>query len=198
MDGKAFKLKLYESFQQSGIDQSLKAQLRLQLIQLFQKKSGVNYKNDSDGSLFISAINSIIVDHLQHQNYQYSLSVLLPECGLPSHQLLKRDDIVKVLRLNRLIRNQNVEDTRSSLLLQSFGQLIKMDTSSSDKEIQTDPRDTLDKKLKTLDEELILRTETERIIPFKTMEERLVKLQYEYEEKYKRELEEKVFLLFQF
>jgi len=70
---------------------------------------------------------------------------------------------------------------------------IQNPSSSSDKQIQTEaPKETLDKKLQSLNEELFARAESGRLFPFKSMQERLVKIEKEYEDKYQKLLREQL------
>jgi hypothetical protein len=62
-----------------------------------------------------------------------------------------------------------------------------------DKDVQTDAvKESLDKKLQNIDEELLHRAETERLIPTKNIEERMIKFQRECEDKYRKELIDQV------
>ncbi len=192
------KSKLYESFKSNGIETALKAQLRLQLIQLFKKHVGSSTLENlsRENSLVDAVLNSLIADHLLKFNYRYTLSVFLPECGLQAHSLLKPYEVLKFLNLD----TQFLELTSNAgqgMLAQILSLLAEKKREYSTKEIQTDvEKESLDKKLKVLDDELLLRTESERLIPVRNFEERLIKIQRECEEQYRQELSDQVGTIF--
>lgn len=51
-----------------------------------------------DGSLLHRAADSLVADHLRRCHYDYSLSVFLPECGIPQDKVLLCFDTVKIKR----------------------------------------------------------------------------------------------------
>ncbi len=71
---------------------SLQSQLRNRLITEL-KQIGVNQQfshepiHPDDGSLLHRAANSLVADHLRRCHYDYSLSVFLPECGIPEDKV---------------------------------------------------------------------------------------------------------------
>ncbi|XP_023806996.1 oral-facial-digital syndrome 1 protein isoform X3 [Oryzias latipes] len=98
--------RLYQTFKSKGFLDSLKAQLRNQLIQELKHPplTGqepvprlVPLKTDT---LLASACNSIVADHLQASGYEYTLSVFCPESGLNKDKVLKKDDLLQILKIN--------------------------------------------------------------------------------------------------
>uniref|UniRef100_A0A668AYP5 OFD1 centriole and centriolar satellite protein n=1 Tax=Myripristis murdjan TaxID=586833 RepID=A0A668AYP5_9TELE len=80
--------RLYQTFKNRGVLDTLKTQLRNQLIQELKQPlvSGgetlprpVPVKSES---LLVSASNSVVADHLRKSGYEYTLSVFYPESGL--------------------------------------------------------------------------------------------------------------------
>nr|XP_008505493.1 PREDICTED: oral-facial-digital syndrome 1 protein-like [Equus przewalskii] len=83
--------KLYQTFKDRGILDTLKTQLRNQLIhELMHPVLSGELKPQSlsvEGStLLVGASNSLVVDHLRRCGYEYSLSVFFPESGLAKEQ----------------------------------------------------------------------------------------------------------------
>uniref|UniRef100_A0A3P9HSW6 Uncharacterized protein n=1 Tax=Oryzias latipes TaxID=8090 RepID=A0A3P9HSW6_ORYLA len=98
--------RLYQTFKSKGVLDTLKAQLRNQLIQELKHPplTGqepvprlVPLKTDT---LLASACNSIVADHLQASGYEYTLSVFCPESGLNKDKVLKKDDLLQILKIN--------------------------------------------------------------------------------------------------
>uniref|UniRef100_A0A3P9L780 OFD1 centriole and centriolar satellite protein n=1 Tax=Oryzias latipes TaxID=8090 RepID=A0A3P9L780_ORYLA len=98
--------RLYQTFKSKGVLDSLKLQLRNQLIQELKHPplTGqepvprlVPLKTDT---LLASACNSIVADHLQASGYEYTLSVFCPESGLNKDKVLKKDDLLQILKIN--------------------------------------------------------------------------------------------------
>jgi hypothetical protein len=123
---KELKAKLYDQFKSSQIESSLKAQLRIQLIQLFKAHSAGT--NSKEKTLFETAVSSLIIDHLQCNNFSYSLSVFLPEFGIQLANVLGREDILKVLNIRnnaKLFNSLAQSDSRVGLLSQLLQELQK-------------------------------------------------------------------------
>ncbi|XP_028291811.1 centriole and centriolar satellite protein ofd1 isoform X2 [Gouania willdenowi] len=98
--------RLYQTFKNKGVLDTLKVQLRNQLIQ------GLNYHPVTGpdpvprrvpvkfDSLLVSACNSIVADHLLVSGYEYTLSVFYPECGLSKDKALKKEELLQLLRIS--------------------------------------------------------------------------------------------------
>jgi hypothetical protein len=193
MEATVFRTKLFEAFQSSGIEDSLKSQLRLQLIQFIRKKSGIDpisVPSESIVDLWTQIANSIVVDLLQICQYNYSLSVFLPEASI-SMSTVDRAYILQLLNS----RNHSYQSLHFSpqvpilVSLLKFFSFPKLQQASA--EVQTEPyRETLDKKLKNVDSEFSNRTEAEG--SSRNIEERLIKFQREFEDKCRKEMEENV------
>lgn len=218
MEAREMKTKLFEMFQQSQIESSLKAQLRLQLIQMVKKHTNAESEGEEkDLNLNRRVINSLLVDFFKSSKFSCSLSIFLPESGMSPTGLLSHEDIIKVLniepssKLFRLLNpsqgdneekngkslngnSQSLNGEKStsnpSLLETILGALKELEPAKLEKDVQTDsPKPTLDMRLHILDEELQLRSETERLAPLRNMEERLLKFQRESEERHRKDLE---------
>ncbi|XP_076774449.1 centriole and centriolar satellite protein OFD1 isoform X4 [Arvicanthis niloticus] len=97
--------KLYQTFKDRGILDTLKTQLRNQLIhELMNPVLTGEVKPPSisvEGSaLLIGASNSLVADHLQRCGYEYSLSVFFPESGLAKEKIFTMQDLLQLIRIN--------------------------------------------------------------------------------------------------
>ncbi|XP_035757614.1 oral-facial-digital syndrome 1 protein isoform X2 [Egretta garzetta] len=97
--------RLYQTFKNRGVLDTLKTQLRNQLIHelmhpiLSGELQPQAVAND-DSSLLITASNSLVADHLQRCGYEYSLSVFFPESGLEKKKLWTMQDLLQLMRIN--------------------------------------------------------------------------------------------------
>lgn len=95
--------RLYQTFKSKGVLDTLKAQLRNQLIQelkhthLEHGKGLSSVKSDSE---IVAACNSVVVDYLRTSGYEYSLSVFHPECGLSKDKTLTKQDLLEVVKIS--------------------------------------------------------------------------------------------------
>ncbi|XP_078088537.1 centriole and centriolar satellite protein ofd1 isoform X2 [Mustelus asterias] len=102
--------RLYQTFKNRGVLDSLKSQLRNQLVHELTHPglngrlpaNGHRHSNSSadEDSLLIMAANSIVVDHLHRIGYEYSLSVFYPECGLEKEKVLTTKDLLQIMKIN--------------------------------------------------------------------------------------------------
>ncbi|CAH7478414.1 Ofd1 [Phodopus roborovskii] len=97
--------KLYQTFKDRGILDTLKTQLRNQLIhELMHPVLSGEVKPPSipvEGSaLLIGASNSLVADHLQRCGYEYSLSVFFPESGLAKEKVFTMQDLLQLIRIS--------------------------------------------------------------------------------------------------
>lgn len=97
--------KLYQTFKDRGVLDTLQTQLRNQLIhELMHPVLSGEVKPPSisvEGSaLLIGASNSLVADHLQRCGYEYSLSVFFPESGLAKEKIFTMQDLLQLIRIN--------------------------------------------------------------------------------------------------
>ncbi|NXN98611.1 OFD1 protein, partial [Rhinopomastus cyanomelas] len=97
--------KLYQTFKDRGVLDTLKMQLRNQLIHelmhpILSGELQPRAVPSDDSSLLITASNSLVADHLQRCGYEYSLSVFFPESGLEKKKLLTMQDLLQLMRIN--------------------------------------------------------------------------------------------------
>ncbi|XP_023575297.1 oral-facial-digital syndrome 1 protein [Octodon degus] len=97
--------KLYQTFKDRGVLDTLKTQLRKQLIhELMHPVLSGELQPRSiavEGStLLIGASNSIVADHLQRCGYEYSLSVFFPESGLAKEKVFTMQDLLQLIKIS--------------------------------------------------------------------------------------------------
>ncbi|XP_052559072.1 centriole and centriolar satellite protein OFD1 isoform X1 [Tympanuchus pallidicinctus] len=97
--------RLYQTFKNRGVLDTLKTQLRKQLIHelmhpILSGELQPRTVPSDDCSLLITASNSLVADHLQRCGYEYSLSVFFPESGLEKKKLLSLQDLLQLLRIS--------------------------------------------------------------------------------------------------
>ncbi|XP_046931863.1 centriole and centriolar satellite protein OFD1 isoform X3 [Lynx rufus] len=97
--------KLYQTFKDRGILDTLKTQLRKQLIhELMHPVVNGEVQSQSvpvEGSaLLIGTSNSLVADHLKRCGYEYSLSVFFPETGVAKEKVFTMQDLLELLKIN--------------------------------------------------------------------------------------------------
>ncbi|NWQ77479.1 OFD1 protein, partial [Columbina picui] len=97
--------RLYQTFKNRGVLDTLKTQLRKQLIHelmhpILSGELQPQAVPNGDSSLLVTASNSLVADHLQRCGYEYSLSVFFPESGLEKKELWTTQDLLQLMRIN--------------------------------------------------------------------------------------------------
>ncbi|NXC93698.1 OFD1 protein, partial [Certhia familiaris] len=97
--------RLYQTFKSRGVLDTLKTQLRNQLIHelmhpVLSGELQPQMVPGGDSSLLITASNSLVADHLERCGYEYSLSVFFPESGLEKKKLWTMQDLLQLMRIN--------------------------------------------------------------------------------------------------
>ncbi|XP_034416827.1 oral-facial-digital syndrome 1 protein homolog isoform X2 [Cyclopterus lumpus] len=98
--------RLYQTFKNKGLLDTLKTQLRNQLIQELKQPPLAGGKpvprpvHVRSEPLLVSACNSIVADHLRTSGYEYSLSVFYPESGLCKDKVVMTRDLLQLLKMN--------------------------------------------------------------------------------------------------
>eukprot|EP00873_Tetraselmis_striata_P011607 jgi/Tetstr1/431871/TSEL_021361.t1 len=100
-----FKKQLFTQLHSSGVVNSLKSQLRTQMLAQLQARyaAGVQPPGGEAPSLSRRMLNSLIAEYLTDAKYMYTLSVFQPESGLSGAGAdpLTADEILQVLHLSR-------------------------------------------------------------------------------------------------
>ncbi|XP_031956552.1 oral-facial-digital syndrome 1 protein isoform X2 [Corvus moneduloides] len=97
--------RLYQTFKSRGVLDTLKTQLRNQLIHelmhpILSGELQPRMVPSEDSSLLTTASNSLVADHLERCGYEYSLSVFFPESGLEKKKLWTMQDLLQLMRIN--------------------------------------------------------------------------------------------------
>ncbi|NXM00089.1 OFD1 protein, partial [Tyrannus savana] len=97
--------RLYQTFKSRGVLDTLKTQLRNQLIHelmhpILSGELQPQTVPSNDSSLLITASNSLVADHLERCGYEYSLSVFFPESGLEKKKLWTMQDLLHLMRIS--------------------------------------------------------------------------------------------------
>ncbi|XP_065511171.1 centriole and centriolar satellite protein OFD1 isoform X1 [Caloenas nicobarica] len=161
--------RLYQTFKNRGVLDTLKTQLRNQLIHelmhpiLSGELQPQTVPND-DSSLLITASNSLVADHLQRCGYEYSLSVFFPESGLEKKELWTMQDLLQLMRINPKSSlytslTSGTQKENKGFLMQILRELTERHLSKEthDTETQTSSvppyRESLAEKLQLIDEQ---------------------------------------------
>ncbi|XP_075896233.1 centriole and centriolar satellite protein ofd1 isoform X2 [Nelusetta ayraudi] len=97
--------RLYQTFKNRGVLDTLKTQLRNQLIHELKPQSlaggdpvtrAVVVKSEP----LLSACNSLVADHLRVSGYEYSLSVFCPESGLCKGKVSQTEELLHLLHIS--------------------------------------------------------------------------------------------------
>ncbi|XP_061547233.1 centriole and centriolar satellite protein ofd1 isoform X1 [Phycodurus eques] len=93
--------RLYKTLRDRGVLDTLKTQLRNQLIHELKpgRLSAAEPSLRSD-SLLVSVCNNIVADYLHCSGYEYSLSVFCPESGLCKEKVFKKGDLLQLLKIS--------------------------------------------------------------------------------------------------
>uniref|UniRef100_A0A3B3VBT8 OFD1 centriole and centriolar satellite protein n=1 Tax=Poecilia latipinna TaxID=48699 RepID=A0A3B3VBT8_9TELE len=98
--------RLYQTFKKNGVLDTLKVQLRNQLIQELKsphskgQNPALRPPHGTSDTLLLSACNTIVADHLRTLGYEYTLSVFCPESGVCKDKILKKEDLLQILKFN--------------------------------------------------------------------------------------------------
>ncbi|XP_043988315.1 oral-facial-digital syndrome 1 protein homolog [Gambusia affinis] len=96
--------RLYQTFKNKGVLDTLKVQLRNQLIQELKsphskgQNPALRPLHGTSDTLLLSACNTIVADHLRTLGYEYTLSVFCPESGVCKDEILKKENLLQILK----------------------------------------------------------------------------------------------------
>ncbi|XP_036396220.1 oral-facial-digital syndrome 1 protein homolog isoform X2 [Megalops cyprinoides] len=97
--------RLYKTFKNRGLLDTLKTQLRNHLIQELKHPavSGepvARTLTPEADSMLVTASNSLVLDHLHRAGYEYTLSVFYPECGLERGKEFSTRDLLQLMKIS--------------------------------------------------------------------------------------------------
>ncbi|CAI2384444.1 unnamed protein product [Moneuplotes crassus] len=199
-----YKRDMYESLKNNGILGTIKANTRSKIIDQLRekaKRSGseaatMKAKLDAkSNNLVFKLCISMINDFLKKNDMAYSISVLIQESGIGTQTLTKTEleDILK-LKAEGLIGEDDEATPLEKIntpILTDIVEAMRRGHSIRPNQVtcsvQTDEGEeglTLDQKLKKLDMKYMEASAAEKVMPYKVLEERMIK--------YKRECDERV------
>ncbi|XP_040192464.1 oral-facial-digital syndrome 1 protein isoform X2 [Rana temporaria] len=194
--------RLYQTFKSKGVLDSLKTQLRNQLIQDLNppsySKEPLHSSDTPSNSLVHQVCNSLVADHMRRCGYEYSLSVFYPECGLEKEKVLNMHDLMQLMKINPKCRLHHslTSSLQSSnargLLLQILTELIDHHLSKDGRDVDTQTvttspyQESIVEKLKFIDEQF------DELYPkrpkFESLEGKLTGYRRELEEQHQEEM----------
>ncbi|XP_060625975.2 centriole and centriolar satellite protein OFD1 isoform X2 [Anolis sagrei] len=161
--------RLYQTFKNRGILDTLKTQLRNQLIHelmnpVLSGEIQPQAVSHECSSLIIGASNSLVADHLRRCGYEYSLSVFYPESGLEKDKVLTMEDLLQLIRINpktdlyKTLVSASKKDNTKGFLIQILTELTEHNLNKENCSIatQTSPlpgKESLAEKLQLIDEQ---------------------------------------------
>ncbi|XP_062831326.1 centriole and centriolar satellite protein OFD1 [Anolis carolinensis] len=161
--------RLYQTFKKRGILDTLKTQLRNQLIHELMNPAlrgeiQPQAVSHECSSLIIGASNSLVADHLRRCGYEYSLSVFYPESGLEIDKVLTMEDLLQLIRINpktdlyKTLVSASKKDNTKGFLIQILTELTEHNLNKENCSIgtQTSPlpgKESLAEKLQLIDEQ---------------------------------------------
>lgn len=154
--------KLYRTFKDRGVLDTLKTQLRNLLVRelLGPERRGEPVREEGRG-LLLGACNALVADHLRRAGYEYALAVFLPESGLGGEEALSMRDLLRLVqvdpasRLHRSLISGTDEENQKGLLLRFLQELAAWRQAPPTRHVgtQTDARrDSLAEKLRVIDD----------------------------------------------
>eukprot|EP00466_Bigelowiella_natans_P015063 jgi/Bigna1/126361/aug1.2_g1069 len=189
--------KLYERFHNEGVIKSLKSQLRSQVLGKLRGDplySAINVREQKPLTILQRAIHSLVAEFLHCREYHQTLSVFLPECAteLPSKEKghgygLTFEDAINTLNLRP-----------NKAFIEAFANRPEKQGEKAESSTQTAPNlfnpdiDTVDWKLKKLEEKYRSDLEKDAAMPYLTMEERMQKYQRDCDKRARTEIEQEI------
>ncbi|KAJ8378353.1 hypothetical protein AAFF_G00243730 [Aldrovandia affinis] len=162
--------RLYKTFKNRGVLDTLKTQLRNQLIHelkhpVLSGESMVRTHLSESESVLVTASNSLVVDHLRRAGYEYTLSVFYPECGLDKDKLFSTRDFLQLMKISprsslyKSLTSSIQNDIQKGFLMKLLIELTDHQTSrercDADTQTISSPqyRESLVEKMQMIDDE---------------------------------------------
>uniref|UniRef100_A0A4W4FPK4 LisH domain-containing protein n=1 Tax=Electrophorus electricus TaxID=8005 RepID=A0A4W4FPK4_ELEEL len=102
LSSEAVRRRLHQTLKARGVLDSLKTQLRNQMIQELQPPLAHGTPAAATAQahpVSVLASNSLVIDHLQSSGYEYTLSVFYPECGMSKDKVFSTRDLLQFMKL---------------------------------------------------------------------------------------------------
>ncbi|KAI1899280.1 hypothetical protein AGOR_G00060180 [Albula goreensis] len=162
--------RLYKTFKNRGVLDTLKTQLRNQLIHelkhpVLSGEPKVRPILPEPESVLVTASNSLVVDHLRRAGYEYTLSVFYPECGLEKDKVFSTRDLLHLMKINprsslyKTLTSSIQNDVQKGFLMKLLIELTDHHTHrercDADTQTSSSPqyRESLVEKMQMIDEE---------------------------------------------
>ena len=109
LSSKELKEKLIQVVKNKGIFDSMKSQLRNKLVLELNPNSELVVRNKTTdmtinqnlkSNLALNTINSLVINHLKASEYDYTLSVFMPECGIGLNDAYSLTDVLHILKVS--------------------------------------------------------------------------------------------------
>eukprot|EP00434_Breviolum_minutum_P034842 symbB.v1.2.030843.t1/scaffold3409.1/size109594/11 len=165
----------------TGIAKQLKSELRFRLIRSLQKASHLKAVDAGDSRLPLQekALFSVILEFLRHRKKDCSISVLLPESGMASADVLSPEEVCQALSLPKAFSKESCEP----FLVRALDSLTKPEPRSASTQTESEGiGQSLDEKLRAC---IVPSDHAER----RTAEERMLQFQARCEAVVRREAE---------
>lgn len=198
---KELKNNLISALKTSGALNSVKAQLRKEFIESITKSHTLPKNSNNDITLKSRILYSIVYHFLRSRHLLHSASVYSAETGLDSSTVLSERDIVNGLGLGTSTSIYKAVNSvlSSELPVSVFEQLIDescarfrvtcMTTCTQTDVSGPGVREALETQMKDIRVSYLHRREAERLLPTKTIEERMIAYQRECEERFRKDLD---------
>ena len=194
------KRKLFDNLKKAGVLDGMKSTLRVRLYEQLRLKANQPRDNKGENKLAFKLAVSLIADLMQKSDMPYALSVFLPESGLQGEAPLSKPELLDLLNLkNDEAYTTSTGSEFTPLLLDLVKVLVSQKSlrpnrvsSACQTEDATLDQLSLEQKLRRIDSTMKDSQESERLMPFKTLEERMIKYKKELEAKYANDLETEV------
>ena len=205
---KELRSNLKEALRKSGALNSVKAHIRKEFICGLSQSKTTRSKG-VDNSLKTQLEYSIIYHHLNKIGFSHSLSVFVAESGLDTPRTLTESDILSTLRVGNsksivkknksgvYISEDSNEVSSVSVLERILDAVSSAFRNTVECSVQTETagpgvRELLDNQIRELQTSYLSRREAERLLPSKTIEERMIAYQRDCEARMRQELESQV------
>ncbi|KAF7709954.1 hypothetical protein HF521_016804 [Silurus meridionalis] len=153
-----------KSLKRRGVLDTVKTQLRNQLIVELQRDTLLQRSCEKSQSLSVLASNSLVIHHLQSSGYEYTLSVFYPECGISKEQVFSAKDLLQLLRISPhsdVYRNleTDLHSGQEGMFMSLLSELINHQLQSPVRDVDTQTCDTepsgesIVRKMQVIDEE---------------------------------------------
>ncbi|XP_044885212.1 oral-facial-digital syndrome 1 protein isoform X1 [Mauremys mutica] len=199
--------RLYQTFKNRGVLDTLKTQLRNQLIHelmhpILSGELQPQAVSSEGSSLLIGASNSLVADHLHSCGYEYSLSVFYPESGLEKEKVFTMQDLLQLIRIHpksslyKSLTSGAQKENKKGFLIQMLMELTEHHLCKESRNAETQTisippyRESLVEKLQLIDEQFA------DIYPqhqkFESLEVKLIEYRKEIEDQLQAEMSEKL------